>query len=423
MIKLVQLSQYYDIVCSIALLYSLFFSSDIKGEYQEVQKLVDEDFIEILQGAISAISEKQICPEKTVSNMKQLLECIHESNPEYENEIKEMKAILNSINNFSYDAYLDEFYIRQNNLDEFKNNSAHVWDLKDLEDSIKFDYFVIATLGTNQEDYQKYLEQFILNKNYIYSVRKIITDYSQLLKRKDFYKRIESVLMNNLELIKQYNMDALKKYVEQNYKTIPEQLSFLELEQFKIETQNTLKQLQKFNEIQFNFGRVKEYYNLSKFENYIYNGGKINPEMVNIELIYNEILEHRLLFSRLNSSQKNRLINLLASKREEQAKENLQEYNEYLVAANGIEERTEVESFLLKKCEPEDFENLDALVFDKEFNLGTYPNYFPHSIRKIIQECPGLFMADGVSEKTINELEKYNNRVAKKQIKILKRKV
>ena len=180
-----------------------------------------------------------------------------------------LKSNLNNMNNFSYEKYNTEYELKQNSLNLINKKSYTFWNLSDIEESLKCDFIIMLTLKSDKSDFvDTYLSNYLLDKNFIFSINKYIYALPKILSNKEIKRRVRIVLETNIKLLNDLddeliNILSLKKVAKTED----------EIEVFKEMNYNTLIALNNLEKEPFTIDVLREYYDYLKVENYLYLDG------------------------------------------------------------------------------------------------------------------------------------------------------
>lgn len=433
------IKQYYDLSYTF-LIDMLLFSNDLDHDLKQAKEIITtQTFLDCFQKMIASICDNRYYPEETFNNASKILDYIEENSDGL--HLDECYSELEKMVFFSNDKYYSEFSLKKNNLEEFKNSNYYVWKKEDIKDSIRFDYSVLISLSTPDTSYlSNYFSSYLLNKNYVYAIKKIIYLCPEIFSIEQFQHRVVEMLMADLKLLDNYDEETLKVFVIRNYHIETSEIDFdlKELESFKKEIQSVLHELNHLNLNPFDFEEFKTYYELLKLEHYLYFDDEINTNSISLDTIY-QLIEESSQDSMIYN--KNKLIDLLNSKRH--FADSIWEYNHYLVMLNELEEMdrlTFISKEFVKRSSHSDYIKgiIDSfvkkdvslyqkMIESKEYDLGNFEAYivsdfdfetikeslketdYPISIKLFLNECPSMFMDPIVYNRTMEILKSYDD--------------
>lgn len=444
--------KYQDL--SVGFLLDYFIFTDNTDEMLEQAKsyITTSNFLENLKIRIEKMKEHPY-PEKTRSKIETILDYIEENSSSLDKELDDCFDALENLCIFSDDKYVDEFLVRQDFLNEENKNQYIAWNLKELENSICYDYVVLMSFSASQENYiNHYMDNFILNRNYIYSIKKIHYVFQELFEDSEVKKRTLDLLKLDLKLLENYDNEVLVEYVRKNYQMNNKQeiiLDLKDLERMKQEIITTIDTISHSRGI-FDMELFSGYYDMLKIENMLENKNQ-NLPIYSVNSIYSYI--EQIQNEKLTKEEKNKLIDILATKKNEL--KDHQEYNHYLVQTNQIPEtktkkgnsieiscRTDLwtvyklaflarffhqydeyeEILLSQKYDLKNFESY--LLSDEEFEKHKeeyYNTYYCYTIGKFLKEAPWMFYDLTVYQRTIEILNHCSEKGTKKIIKKLEK--
>lgn len=453
--KIDKFIEYYNHISYSFLTDYLLFSDNLSSDLKETHStIVSQNFLIHFKNILEKLSDSVYYPKEIYSNATTILDYIKENSNDLEKELDGCFKILENIIIFSDLKYLVEFQMKKNSLEEYKNSDYFIWKKEDVRESIRFDYIVYMSLNSSKESYvESYLPSFVLNKNYVYALKKIICICPEVFKIEQFKNRSQELLNLDLELLEHYDMDIIEQYILNNYHQTGKSLSFYteELEVFKKEINLALHELNHLDLNPFDLEEFKSYYELLKLEHYLYFDEEIDINSISLDTIYKFIEENSLTESKINNKAK--LLDLLNSKKN--LRDSTQEYNHYLVMLNGLEEvdkLTLISNQFVERANKSDylkgvincrFKNdislYQKLYESKEYDLGNFEAYivsdsdfesikeylkdtdYPISIKLFLNECPSMFMDPIVYNRTMEILKSYDDNYSKQMIKKLEK--
>lgn len=446
--------EYYNHVSYAFLIDYLLFSDNLSSDLKKTHStIVNQNFLVKFKNILEKISNGIYYPKEIHTNATSILDYIEENSTDLTKELDDCFDVLENVVIFSDTKYLTEFQMKKNSLEEYKNTDYFIWKKEDIRESIRFDYIAYMSLNSSKESYvQNYLPSFILSKNYVYSLKKIIYICPEILEIKQFKNRAIELLNLDLKLLDDYDIDIIKEYISKNYHQTVKDISFYteELEAFKREITLTLHQINHLNLNPFDIEEFKNYYELLKLEYYLYFDNEIDTNSISLDTIY-KFIEENNENSMLNN--KTKLLNLLNSKKK--IADDIEEYNHYLIMLNEIEEVNKLnlvsEHFVqrankydfiigIMKCWlKKDYSLYQKLYESKEYDLGNFESYivsdskfnsikeylketyYPISVRLFLKECPSMFMDPIIYNRTIEILKSYDDKDSKQMIKRLEK--
>jgi hypothetical protein len=176
--------------------------------------LVDSQFIPYFLSALDEMDRLGGYPEYSIYNIKKILAFLKINSLDKDN-IEKLKYINTDIFKKSNNIYDVERKMKENSLLAYKKNIRLSED--EIVESLKCDFITILSLKTDLKSYSElYKPYFTLNKNYIYSVNKLLYKYPELLLNSSFKQRIKDMLETNKKILKNKNMDTVKLYAKHN---------------------------------------------------------------------------------------------------------------------------------------------------------------------------------------------------------------
>lgn len=444
------LEKYQDLSKSLFLDYLIFTDQFDEILEQSKSQIINSNFLIDLKKRIHLIERIGIYPMEARERIGLILDYIEEHSEGLEQELDECYSELENMVTFSYQKYEEEFSVRQDFLNH--EDQATIWTLNDLKESICYDYIVLMSFSSSNNLYiETYLPDFILNRNYIYSIKKLAYIFPELLEQNK--EKILPILNLDLKLLENPNQEILKQYLSKNYH-YQEKIEFhlQEFEEVKKEIASTMDQVNHLNLRCFDKDFFEFYYDFLKIEQILHFDYKRNFFISDIDSIY-AIIEQNNEKPEINGKQKEYLINLLDQKKQTLKPEERQEYNEHLVMLNATPEanQSDVDKFFerctvldylkalyfyyfkkdasyfyqmttSKKYDLQNFESY--LLSEEEFrkNIEEYSKtYYPISVRKFMKECPMMFTDLTVYNRTLEVLSQYQDKETQKYIKKLKK--
>lgn len=334
----------------------------------------------------------------------------------------------------SNDIYETEFLLKNNTID-FDNKDYFVWTLDDMETSLENDILFIDSLMTTREEFgYKYLDHFMMNPHFLYSVNKFAYIKPYIFDEETII-RIVDIININREII---TLKLNKK--NKTNDEIKKQQYF-----YKMNT-NTIMSIMNLRYSKFSLDKLKYYYQRLGIEEYIFNNDKLNTEWISRENVYNYID----MLENIDKPAKNNLLFLLDSKKEKFNKEKLIEYNNHLRKLNSLDDSIFDHDFLdlsikvkdgpnlnfnrkkrdkvlddIKKSNKKDLEVFKLLIssndtFNETLDNGT-DSYYIYSIIKFIKEMPSIFLNYDLNNRARYILNKYVNEYSIDATKTLKK--
>lgn len=335
--KEIQFATKYKTLTFIYLNDILFFSDNLNKDIEENKKLIlNDDYLKVLNNQISIIIKYKTCPEEIKNNVNILISFIEKNKQDSESKkiIEDIRANLNTWNNYSYDYFYNQFVIKYNALKNFNNNDYIVWNKKDMLESIRFDLDVILLLVYSDDHFLfKYSNDYIFNKKFIYSIRRILNDSKDLFDNIDFTNKILMVLKTNIILCQNIDLDAIKLYRKQNYND-DSYVSKEEIENFVSENKQLKDTIESKNKLSFRYDILRQTYMHFYIENYLFNNGKLDERKLSLEDIY--IFVDEVYDQPFTLKSKNKLICILDKLKKNSDNLNIEEYNKYLVMVNSL---------------------------------------------------------------------------------------
>lgn len=193
--------KYQDLSIGFLLDY-LIFTNDLNEILEKVKSnIMTSIFLKNLKIRIEKMQEDPY-PKKTRLKIEKILDYIEENSISLNKELDDCFEALENLCVFSDDKYEDEFLVRQDFLNEENKNQYIAWNLKEVENSICYDYVVLMSFSSSQENYiNHYMDDFILNRNYIYSIKKIHYVFHELFDVSEVKKRTLDLLELDLKLL------------------------------------------------------------------------------------------------------------------------------------------------------------------------------------------------------------------------------
>ena len=444
------LEKYQDLSKSLFLDYLIFTDQFDEILEQSKSQIINSNFLIDLKKRIHLIECIGIYPMEARERIGLILDYIEEHSEGLEQELDECYSELENMVTFSYQKYEEEFSVRQDFLNH--EDQATIWTLNDLKESICYDYIVLMSFSSSNNCYiETYLPDFILNRNYIYSIKKLAYIFPELLEQNK--EKILPILNLDLKLLENPDQEILKQYLSKNYH-YQEKIEFhlQEFEEVKKEIISTMDQVNHLNLRCFDKDFFEFYYDLLKIEQILHFDYKRDFSISDIDSIY-AIIEQNNEKPEINGKQKEYLINLLDQKKQTLKPEERQEYNEHLVMLNATPEanQSDVAKFFerctvldylkalyfyyfkkdasyfyqmitSKKYDLQNFESY--LLSEEEFrkNIEKYSKtYYPISVRKFMKDCPMMFTDLTVYNRTLEVLSQYQDKETQKYIKKLKK--
>ena len=445
--------EYYKLVSYRRLADYLLLKHNAKEESEKFKDIIlTEEFLYVFETMIKNINESSISyPYISYRNACEVLSYIS-NNTDF--NVYELINNVYSMTNFSYEKYNYEYMAKQTSLNLETQNNMTMWSLDDIEESLLYDFIVTISLNADETDFiANYLPEFILNKNVVFSLNKIISENELLLKNKEFLSRIRTIVKMNLKVLDSMNdnnrKEVIEEYVKHNYHDIENiELYSNDLEIFKELNMNVINKINNMDFPSFNIEAMHKYYDYLVIEHYL-----INDNLKTKNLILDNIYFYIDNVKSLTLKNKKKIIELLNSKKETLNDFELQRLNSYIDKVNLINTNTENEviyefktrsnifTFIkarleMKKGEDilykkvlssknQDLYNMEMLIKDDSyFNKNImYASILSsqYSIKKFMNEYPSMFLNDVILSRAITILKKYDGIDAKKLVKKLEK--
>jgi len=435
----------YNAYCNICLIDLLMFSKNIGKDLEDFRMvIVNPEFIERYRNIIKLINESNPYPKETYENMKKITKFIDENSFGFEELIQECKEILDNMIEFNNDRYLEEFTTKYDDLEDFKNNSCHIWNKNDILESIRYDYFMAIFLTCDKEQFLLNLDNFILNKKFIFGLKKIINICPEILELLEIYNRVLEILEFNIEATTEYDNETVLSYIKKNYNQI-EQFNLEELNKFRKLNEEMYDKVANLDSDKFDIEEFTNYYKMLKLETYLYFDEETNLDDIDIDTIY-LLIEENVENPNLTISEIGKLKDILNLKRNNLTKEEIRTYNNHVVMLNQIEPEQyhfetganrmlKIDEFRVllpfnKKIMHEilelqryDLEHFEALLSDDiEQIKDNYKDIcFYRSILRFMRECPIMFASESIRKNAIEILKVCEEKQSKKIIRKLEK--
>ena len=174
------LEKYQDLSKSLFLDYLIFTDQFDEILEQSKSQIINSNFLIDLKKRIHLMEHIGIYPIEARKRIGLILDYIEEHSEGLEQELDECYSELENMVTFSYQKYEEEFSVRQDFLNH--EDQATIWTLNDLKESICYDYIVLMSFSSSNSCYiETYLPDFILNRNYIYIIKKLDYIFQELL--------------------------------------------------------------------------------------------------------------------------------------------------------------------------------------------------------------------------------------------------
>ena len=169
--------------------------------------LVNDDFLYFFNIALETIKEKNISYPKTIiNNLSIINNCLKNNNK----NIDKIIDLFKDYDNFSDDLYLAEYQERVNSLLLSQKKSYIVWNKKEIEEAILFDYVALKSLLVDDDIYKNnYFNNLILKKEYLFSINKYLLIMPELFTSKKIKERVVEILNYNNSLLKEHNFNTI----------------------------------------------------------------------------------------------------------------------------------------------------------------------------------------------------------------------
>ena len=425
---------YYKLVSYRRLADYLLLKDDIDEELIRFKDIIlTEEFIDVLRFLLNNINHLNMSyPMNSYLNATKLLTYI-KKNTNY--KLDELVDSVYNITDFSNEKYNYEYIIKQLSLNLEMNKNIVIWNKKNIEESMLYDYIVTKSLNSSDDDFlSKYLPNFIFNKNVIFSINKIIKENKLLLEDKKIKKRLRTIVNTNLNIISKSDMEDISSlYIEQNYNKYNDNFNTQEIEIFKELNQNIVNMLNNPEINVFNIESIKEYFDYLKIDHFIYSDDSKIDNSILLDNIYFYIDN----VVAITLPAKNKLIKLLESYKN--IATDKEKYNCYINEANSLNPSedvtyefktrssifTYIKASVLKmqgndslyknvlSSRMQDLYNFELLILDDEFfdknvmyiNL----NSFQYSLKKFMDEYPSMFLSEQVLSRSLTIIDKYKN--------------
>ena len=319
--------------------------------------------------------------------------------------------------NYSNDFYNNEFMIKYNLIDQNMKEKAFIWDKKEIEESVKKDYFIFLILQLKEKDfYETFVEEYACDIDYVLFINKLINSFPNLLLDRKLGNKILVSLKYNSNIIKsefllKLNNDLYEKILKINKKNINNRFNHITFETIY------------FNKIFEKMIVLDEDYKIDYSNKFI------------LERFYISI-EYYISNDMCNKVMKSRIINILDKFKNNINDIDINRYNNYLVKANSIipNESNFKYNYLLRIGldatiqsifkpyminEYLELINLDLTFLESLLTKDDYDEkYLKHFIynddyvviiKKYMKEYPLLFRDKGVYDKVTKTLKEIMN--------------
>ena len=425
---------YYKLVSYRRLADYLLLKDDIDEELIRFKNIIlTKEFIDVLRFLLNNINHLNMSyPMNSYLNATKLLNYI-KKNTNY--KLDELVDSVYNITDFSNEKYNYEYIIKQLSLNLEMNKNIVIWNKKNIEESMLYDYIVTKSLNSSDDDFlSKYLPNFVFNKNVIFSINKIIKENKLLLEDKKIKKRLRTIVNTNLNIISKSDMeDIFSLYIEQNYNKYNDNFNTQEIEIFKELNQNIVNMLNNPEINVFNIESIKEYFDYLKIDHFIYSDDSKIDNSILLDNIYFYIDN----VVAITLPAKNKLIKLLENYKN--IAFDKEKYNCYINEANSLNPSedvtyefktrssifTYIKASVLKmqgndslyknvlSSRIQDLYNFELLILDDEFfdknvmyiNL----NSFQYSLKKFMDEYPSMFLSEQVLSRSLTIIDKYKD--------------
>lgn len=312
----------YQSLFSIFLFDSLIFldENEMDEELRKITKL--KTIKSLFNYYVDYILEVKIYPEEIKNKLLKIADYI---------DYPEMKEKINKLNDFSYQFYYKELTSKYNDLSFYNDGNAIIWSKKDISESLKYDFRVLFLYLEDNKLENDLL--FILDQKFLASLRKIYMIDKDLFYNSLFTNRYIKILKMNIDFLNNIDDNIIKLYIKHNYMNQENYVINLnEMEKMKKDCLKLMDMICNDKRI-FNYGDFLSHYKMLLLEEYLFNNGKINEQILDLEFIYSYI--DGISDNFLTNNSKKLLIDLMDTAKKNSY--NLEEYNYYLVRLNSLE--------------------------------------------------------------------------------------
>ncbi len=312
----------YQSLFSIFLFDSLIFLNE--NEMNESLKTITnvKTIKTLFSYYVDYILDVKIYPEEIKNKLLKIADYI---------DYPEIKEKINKLNDFSYQFYYKELTSKYNDLSFYNDGNAIMWSKKDISESLKYDFRVLF-LYLKDDKLENNLP-FLLDQKFLASLRKIYMIDKDLFYNSLFTNRYIKILKMNIDFLNNIDDNIIKLYIKHNYMNQENYVINLnEMEKMKKDCLKLMDMICNDKRI-FNYGDFLSHYKMLLLEEYLFNNGKINEQILDLEFIYSYI--DGISDNFLPNNSKKLLIDLMDTAKKNSC--NLEEYNHYLVRLNSLE--------------------------------------------------------------------------------------
>jgi hypothetical protein len=437
--------------------------SELDTILNEEKDMIETDFFtDYLCEYIRAINESKNYPKQIKENLFKIVSFLE--NIKGNSNIDKLKEEVIKLDTDSYDKYLSEFELRYVTYDNLINKTTEVIDMDAFSSNLKLDYQFLCSMYVVDDTYnESFLPKFSMNKEYLSSVKKILTLCPDLLKLKEFKERIVYQLNYNIQNGKERTKDIIKRYVLNNYDLTKKDIIVIndfDYDNFITDSEDLLFQVEKnkfINDLSFT-----QFYYYLKLINQLYSDKKATsfPR----EILYG-FIEDNEKFTLITENLRDKLYSIMGEVRKNLAGDALIEFNEYLSRLNVIDiddNYVKASIFTCRATKKEyldyivtriinimtgiyeviqtpntyimdevndsviyDFPNLNILLLpDNEYEIEkVHIKYLEHSVIEYLKRYPDLFLNKKILDRTIEYLENKEDKEIQKIVKKLKKRL
>lgn len=384
-----------------ALINCLLCSPDVEKDMNILKtRMLYDSFLEAFNITLNDCLKANIYGVEAYENMEKILKYLKSIYEEIKDKTNYIENIDNyyillgkyteAKNNTGYEIYQDEFNSKMNSIQEHNLNKPYLWNKKDMDLSIRFDYDILFSSKIDDENYlSEYLNQYVFNQKYIYFIKKMLVSGPIVFLDKRINARAIDVLNYNEDTYYETDKKTLvEKYALKNYGVIINDNEEFEkynkvLDEFIRDCKNLKIKLLNINEKNYfnNFQKeiFVDYYQKALLEKLVVANGLeiINPEnTMQLEYLY-KLIEDNKKTKICNVKMKNSIIEMMNLFKENyklnDKKEFIHRYNEYL----GLLNETEPDAYgMVNNLVISKLSYLESMKIDLMFSLTGDPSEY-----------------------------------------------
>lgn len=386
-------------------------------DYKDEEDIfLNEHFLEVL---LYILSSEEYCREDYNFFTEEMYTRIGKLIEYIKNNMKSdiINQIINVYNknkrNYSNDFYNNEFMIKYNFIVQDMKDKAFIWNKKEIEESVKKDYFMFLILQLKEKEfYETFKEEYVGDIDYLLFVNKLLNTFPNLLLDKKIKNKILFTLTYNYSTD---NNDMFYKIKDSLYEKLVKTNKINTKNRFTHVTFETLY----FNVIFEKMVVLNEEYDIDYTNEFI------------LEKFY-VLIDYYTSKDMCNKAMQSRIINILDKFKNNIKNIDINRYNNYLVKVNSIipNETNFKYNYLLRigldatiqslfkpymideylELINLDLVFLESLLCDKEYDEKYLKNFIYYDdyvviVKKYLKEYPLLFSDKNVYDKVIKTLK------------------